>query len=343
MLAPLLLALLLAPQPSPDAKRVMVIMNQASQDSMKIGNYYVAKRGIPKENILLLDVEAAEYISGRVVDQTILPAVRAFLAKTKHPIDFAVTTKGVPIKFWRNVSLDGAIAAIDLGLPRVADLAQARGNVNPYFGKDEPFRRAKYRMLLVTRLDGPSVADCLRLVDNALAAKPAKGPFLFDEAPNRTRGGYLELQKTMAVTSQALRAKGFETILDQSPDFASPAVPLMGYVSWGSNDSSFNEGAYRKLRFKPGAIAETFVSTSARTLLGRMDNGQSVISDLIAGGVTGVKGYVSEPYTEALARPNILFDRYVRGYNLAESFYMASPMAAWKDLVIGDPLCRPYR
>ena len=40
--------------------------------------------------------------------------------------------------------------------------------------------------------------------------------------------------------------------------------------------------------------------------------------------------------------PDILFDRYVRGATLAESFYAASYMVLWKDLVIGDPLCAPY-
>ena len=56
-----------------------------------------------------------------------------------------------------------------------------------------------------------------------------------------------------------------------------------------------------------------------------------------------MKGYVSEPFTFALARPNILFERYVGGFNLAESFYMASPVTKWKDVVIGDPLCSPYK
>jgi hypothetical protein len=28
--------------------------------------------------------------------------------------------------------------------------------------------------------------------------------------------------------------------------------------------------------------------------------------------------------------------------NLAEAFYAASPVIRWKDVVIGDPLCRPY-
>lgn len=116
----------------------------------------------------------------------------------------------------------------------------------------------------------------------------------------------------------------------------------MGYCSWGSNDHSFIASNYLGVRFKPGALAETFVSTSARTMK-PVTGGQSVITDLIKNGVTGVKGYVLEPYTVALARPNILFDRYTSGYNLAESFYMASPLLKWRDVVFGDPLCRPYK
>jgi hypothetical protein len=59
--------------------------------------------------------------------------------------------------------------------------------------------------------------------------------------------------------------------------------------------------------------------------------------------VTGVKGYVYEPYTTALAHADILFDRYTHGYNLAESFYAASNYVHWRDIVLGDPLCAPYR
>jgi uncharacterized protein (TIGR03790 family) len=115
----------------------------------------------------------------------------------------------------------------------------------------------------------------------------------------------------------------------------------MGYASWGSNDGAFSLDAYRRLRFQPGSIAETFVSTSGRTFR-RTSGGQSLVADLIEQGLTGVKAYVSEPFTVALAKPEILFDRYTSGYNLAESFYMASPLAGWKDIVVGDPLCRPY-
>ena len=138
-----------------------------------------------------------------------------------------------------------------------------------------------------------------------------------------------------------LGQRGVGVQIDTTATFVAPPAAVMGYVSWGSNDAHFDSVAYHAVRFLPGALAETFVSTSARTF-GPVKEGQSRIVDLIAQGVTGVKGYVSEPFTLALANPDILFDRYVRGATLAESFYAASYMVLWKDLVIGDPLCAPY-
>jgi uncharacterized protein (TIGR03790 family) len=88
-------------------------------------------------------------------------------------------------------------------------------------------------------------------------------------------------------------------------------------------------------------VCETAVSTSARTFL-PTHGGQSLISDLIAQGVTGAKGYTDEPLLQAVASPSILLDRYARGWTLAESYYAASRFVAWEDIVIGDPLCRPF-
>jgi uncharacterized protein (TIGR03790 family) len=195
-------------------------------------------------------------------------------------------------------------------------------------------------MYLVCRLDGYTVDDCKRLVDNSLAAKGDKGPFFFNGANGRDGGGYGEMQVDLVKADELLRGRGYQSSYDNKK-FVAPETPLMGYASWGSNDGSFDLAAYRRLKFKPGAIVETYVSTSARTFK-PITGGQSLIADLIAQGVTGVKGYVSEPFTFALANPAIIFDRYTMGFNLAESFYAASLLASWKDLVIGDPLCAPY-
>ena len=63
----------------------------------------------------------------------------------------------------------------------------------------------------------------------------------------------------------------------------------------------------------------------------------------IAQGVTGAKGYTNEPLLQAVASPSILWDRYTHGWTLAESFYAASRFVGWEDIVLGDPLCRPYQ
>jgi tetratricopeptide (TPR) repeat protein len=68
----------------------------------------------------------------------------------------------------------------------------------------------------------------------------------------------------------------------------------------------------------------------------------SLIGDLIREGVTGVVGYVGEPYFEGVARPQILFSAYLAGLNLIESFYLALPHLSWQAVVVGDPLCAPF-
>ena len=332
-----------------EARRVLVVINQPSQDSLLVGTYYRAKRKIPRENVLFIDVSRTEEISNSEYRSAIERPVRAAIAKLKHRIDFIVLTKGVPIRVRQGkYSVDALLGAMDLTFKPIEKLdeAEIRRAVSPYFQKDEPFNSEKFGFYLVTRLDGYTVADAKALVDNSLAAKPDKGPFFFDEAANRNSKAYIEMQSTLGKAHATLQKKGFDSVLDQTKAFIAPSAGLMGYASWGSNDSAYDRTIYRKIKFRPGAICETFVSTSGRTFnqLSPVDSskGQSLITDLIAAGVTGIKGYVSEPFTFALAKPEILFDRYTSGRNLAESFYAASMVLKWKDVVIGDPLCRPY-
>ena len=92
-----------------------------------------------------------------------------------------------------------------------------------------------------------------------------------------------------------------------------------------------------------GSLAETAVSTGGRSFNYGTGYGQSLIADLIRDGVTGVKGYVYEPYLTAIAHSDILFDAYTQGYTLAESYAMASQISlSWMDTIIGDPKLAPY-
>lgn len=332
-------------KPTVETKRVLLVINKASDQSQIIGEYYMKRRGIPSSNVVYLDCSRSDNISTDEYLYGIQKPIQEAIRKCPNIIDFIVLTKGVPIRLRDDdgYSVDGHLVAMNLKMTPIEKLDEAsiRQSINPFFGKNERFSSKKFNMYLVTRLDGYDVEQCKRLVENSMNAKWQDGLFFFDAAPEKKSGGYLEMQQSLYRANEVLKAKGFTASLDEKDEFVLPKEALEGYSSWGSNDGHFNLDAYRKLQFKPGALAETFVSTSGRTF-SRTSGGQSMIADLIEDGVTGCKGYVSEPFTFALAKPDILFDRYTSGFNLAESFYMASVVVNWKDIVIGDPLCSPF-
>jgi len=197
-------------------------------------------------------------------------------------------------------------------------------------------------MLLVTRLDGRSVADVQSLINQSLASDGThpNGEFFFDLDPDRT-GGYEIFNEYMMTAQSDLAAAGFNAVLDNTTAFIAPASKLAGYSSWGSNDYHFSQTAYDSLTWVPGGLAETAVSTSASNIR-TPGGGQSQIADLIHEGVTGVHGDVSEPYLNAIPDPQVLFPAYTSGRNLAESYWGALEVIVWKEIVIGDPLCSPY-
>ncbi len=273
-------------------------------------------------------------------------------------------------------SLDSTLAALDYDKdPKSIDVPISDSGfvgtawANRYWLATEPFSHAKYGGYLVTRLDGYTQADAMALTDRALAAEKSRptGKILLDtckafgyadravqpvplfattpepgkKLPPMPDIEYKHFNADMQKAAEILKARKIPCELDENDAFVGDRTDLTGYASWGSNDRAFNADAYHSLRFLPGAICDTAVSTSGRTFL-PTQGGQSLVADLIAQGVTGVKGYCDEPLLTAIASPSVLFDRYTGGWTLAESFYAASRFVGWEDIVLGDPLCRPY-
>lgn len=326
--------------PAEDSPRVAVVVNKRSPLSREVADYYIAKRGIPAMNRIEVDVDPAEEIPLQVYKSQIEEPVRKALGKG---IDFIVTTKGLPLRTQEyGWSVDSLLAGMDLPGEPMKDFSreEMQQAKNPYYGATEPFRHAKYNLYLVTRIAAYDKAGCLKLIEDGSSAKAEKGLFFGDDLLAE-HGMVQMLESGVAKGVEDLKKRGFEARMDGTRDFVAPKEPLMGYWSSGSNDPAFTQEAYHAIKFSKGGIAETNVSTSARTFE-RGSQGQSLIADLIEQGATGAKGYVSEPYQVAIARGDILFDRYTRGFTLAESFYAASPLIRWKDLVAGDPICRPY-
>ena len=303
--------------------------------------------------------------------------IKKYLARHKG-INFIVLTKGIPIRIDGGAtgskdlgstgnlhpSVDSFLAAIDYpsipGAVRISITgsgATGYGWLNRYWKATVPFSHAKFGGYLVTRLDGYTQADAIALVDRSMEAEnhPLRGKVLLDVQPDFgitdkadqpepvTSTIYKESNwgtwnADMVDAAELLQAAHIPVELDMSKTFVGGQSGLLGYFSWGSNDSHYSKQAYESLFFVPGSISDTAVSTSARTFF-PTTRGQSMIADLIAHGVTGVKGYVNEPELQGIASPTVALDQYFSGFNLAESFYAASRFVGWEDIVIGDPLC----
>ncbi len=271
-----------------------------------------------------------------------------------------------------------AIAFKDPEVTKVSSQA-AFGMVTPnlYWRQAIPFEHRLTGGYLVTRLDGYSEADARALIDRALTPRPRlAGTVLIDPSganestgeaqlidvfhpqdctpqvmPRCTpqpramtevygRAWYLDIDNDFRLSAQfiAKNVPQLATTIAPPQTFAS-GENLLAYVSWGSNDESFRADHYHQLKFRPGAIVETVVSTSARTFF-PTGRGQSLIADLVAAdqGVTGIRGYVEEPENRGIGSPTVLLSNYFQGANLATAYYRSIRFVGWRDLVLGDPL-----
>jgi uncharacterized protein (TIGR03790 family) len=306
--------------------------------------------------------------------------VVAFL-KHHSEINYIALTRGIPIRIAgsptgevyggrAHASLDDTLAA--LGYDRIANAVKVRFRdpkgyavgtawLNRYWNKAVPFSHAAFGGYLVTRLDGYSLHDAQALTKRALSAEArlGRGPILLDIEPDFGLGNpkqepapiptalitaedsYDTWNADMERVAGILADRKVPVDANATRRFVGNRKMLLGYFSWGSNDDHFSQAAYNSLGFAPGAIGDTAVSTSARSFFVQ-SGGQSMIADLITQGITGVKGYTDEPLLQGVSSPTIVLSRFTSGFTLAESFYAGSHFVGWTDLVVGDPLTRPY-
>ncbi len=351
-LAPLVVSQLLGQAPD----SVLIVVNQSSGLSRKIGEYYAARRHVPAVNICRLQTTTDEEISRADFDDQISHPVQDYLRthKLTEQILYIVTTAGVPLKVRGSGGLTGDAASVDSELTLLYfDLhgrshALPAGIANPFFGKTgATFRHPDFPIYLVTRLAGYDFEDVKAIVDRALLAHN-RGNFVIDlKASDTTPGNRWLLDAARELPRDRV-------VLDRSAEVLEHESDVIAYASWGSNDPARKQ---RRLDFHwlPGAIMTEYVSTNGRTFARPPDSWnigawgdpkatfagspQTLTADYIHDGVTGASGHVYEPYLQFTARPNILLPAYYHGRNLAESYYLATPILSWMNIVIGDPLC----
>jgi uncharacterized protein (TIGR03790 family) len=343
---------------------VLLIINRNDTNSVAIGDYFAMKRQFRERNVLRIDAPAKETIT---FDEftPIRAQIETYLIQSglQDSINYFVTTKGVPLRIThgqsndlRNASFDAEIMLI-LGsyAPHIGENTlfptPSSFRIHSYFNKNAPYRRkdivpfsnpqTTYDLYLTTRLIGLTKEDVFALIDRSgpfTLVNKDSALFVFDRDPRPIQ--LTPYDSNFALAGQLMASRGWNVLLNRDSVYVTKQRNVIGYGSWGSNDHydhHYTQFARPQFHWLPGSLAETYVSTSARNFIPGQTSGQSRIADLIAEGCVGVSGYVFEPYTVALTWVNYLFDRYTRGFNLAESFYMSNPTFSWMAVVVGDP------
>jgi uncharacterized protein (TIGR03790 family) len=321
-------------QPSVSASQVLVVVNSQSADSRAVADYYIRKRRVPPENVLEVDCPRTDEMSQADYEARLRPFVEK-KARLNPDIAYVILTRGIPFRF-KDYGADGGYSIDSVLATCVMVHPPSQKTLNPIVGLEGRFTRREYGLLLVTRLDGPTVEDAKRLVDSSLAARPFSGPFYLRDS----------FSMGMADAAASLTGRGFLTDWVKGfnnpkyPRYQGSGGPFTAHWGAGPHDSEYTDAEFRAMRFFPGAVCDLTWSFSAAGLRDR--NSKGTICALVEGGAAGVQGYVSEPYTDAISRPEIVLDRYTRGFTLAESFYAGTSYVHWKSLVLGDPICAPY-
>jgi len=358
------------------ADRVVLVANSDAPDSVAIARHYAEVRGVPPANIIALRMPVAETITWKEFVATVwqpledelvrkgwIDAIpmdlfddvgRRKYAVSGQRIAVLVLCRGVPLRIVHDPSLYREVApftshpemrtnqgAVDSELSLLAqtDYPINASIPNPFYYNDQPTDFARSQVVKVSRLDGPSAADALHLVDLAVEAE-RRG--LLGRAYVDIAGPHENGDRWLEAAAARIRALGFDLSVGHGPGTL-PATSRIDapalYLGWYTSDLN-GPFALPGFRFPPGAIAAHMHSFSAHTL---RSSTEGWCGPLLARGVTATVGNVFEPYLEYLHRPDLLMEALARGDDLVDAAYYALPVLSWQSIVIGDPLYRPFK
>ena len=281
---------------------------------------------------------------------------------TQSKIRYLVLCYGVPLKISRDRDLKEAgfekiqeelkgrnEAAVD------ADLALLPSSRQEAFTLTGPLGSAFYLvtnesalhptngLLMVARLDGPTIEIARGLVDKAIEAE-SNGLWgrAYVDARGITNGAYKVGDDWMRASAALTARLGYETELNsQEPLFPTgfPMSHLAFYVGW-YNTHATGALAQATMEFMPGAFAYHLHSISANTL---RSSSQFWVGPLLAKGATVTLGCVEEPYLAGTPNIAALLERMgFRRWTFGEAAYAAQASLSWQTTVVGDPLYRPF-
>lgn len=357
------------------AGETLVLYNSSLASSAALAKVYAGLRDIPEERLLGLPLSAEETISRDEFEGTLRePLLRKFAEQkwwkiekrdlidpkgqrygqapqvVQQGIRVLVIMRGVPLRVKRSASAgtgptDADEASVDSELASLGLMnRKLQGTIeNRYYQSTQRFPEAEKAIgqLLVGRLDAADDATVRRMMQDTIRAEEQGlwGRAVIDFG--LMNPGYEEGDQWLGRSVAAYREAGIPVFTDRYKEPLRDAWPLPDtilYFGWYT-DKCKGALASPDFRFHPGAIACHLHSFSAETL---RDPKERWCAPLLAQGAAATLGNVWEPYLTLTVHFDLLNARLLDGFTLGEAAWAATPGISWMNVVIGDPLYRPF-
>ena len=201
------------------------------------------------------------------------------------------------------------------------------------------------KVLLVSRLDGPSDTTVRRIIDDSIEIERVglSGKAYFDarwpEKDDKDQSYYRFYDRLIHRAARIVKDSGkMAVVLDEQerlfqPGEAPDAALYCGWYSLGKYVDAFT--------WAKGAVGFHVASAECTTLRNRIST--VWCRSMLEKGVDATLGPVAEPYLQSFPFPDVFFGCLIDGRaTLAECYAAANPFWSWRMVLVGDPLYRPF-
>jgi len=334
---------------------IVVIVNQNSQDSVELGNYYCEKRAVPPQNLLRVNWAGGNVSWTRAeFEATLRTPLTAMLAARSltNQIDYVLLSMDFPYRVIQDTGSlttsgynsttsalfygfkpDGCTMC-PAGLPS-CNLAPTSSN--SYAGTEAIYRQAPPNGVssnnwMVMMLTSSNLAQAKALVDRGVISDssfPTQAVYLAKTYDPIRTIRYLAFDDAIFDA----RVRGNYTILTTNISSTAGLTGLLGF------ENGVQLHSVTPNTFVPGALADNLTSYSG-AIFENSDHTDAL--DYIIAGATASYGTVVEPcaYPEKFTSPRNYFYQ-ARGFSAVECYYL-SVTNPYQGILVGEPLASPF-
>lgn len=326
---------------------VLIVVNDASDRSLELGQYYQDARQIPERNICHIDTTTNYTIDTVAFTNQIREPILDYISSAglSAQVDYIVFSIDIPYRVYQSDSNDanGLSAAMFYDYkysPPPCSLPSAA--LSSYYESELAFSHSdpetgNGRYYLSAILSGWDLDQAMALVDRASTADgslPTGTVYYLRSGDNHRNVRWWQFEGAMFpvrfldVPRSSQFVFGWDITGKQD---------VVGYMVGRVYATRLEENT-----FLPGALGDLMTSWSGYLFDAPYDDPRPSALNWIQAGCAGTYGTVAEPcnYTNKFPQARLHY-WYARGFNMGEAYTM-SVQAPYQGILVGDPLCQPY-